>query len=234
MPLVVEGYDEDPRTDDFHDTIRAFLALDPAVLSAAAPSIFACYLDVLADDGEDLQIESPDDVLKHVELGDEPTISRDGDGHVYVSLGANATGNPNTASRALSLRRHHSHTLIVPMSLIRDAYREEILSGLADAGEEVLHVFLDADAEVLRRRLSARVPSHAEPASAKAGTRMGTEPYGPGRQRPPAARHGRAALGPAHPGRTCRRGAGSTPQPPRPRGVDQGDRPSRTTGLLAG
>ena len=39
---------------------------------------------------------------------------------------------------ALSLRRHHAETLIVPMSLIRDAYRAEILGGLADAGEEVL------------------------------------------------------------------------------------------------
>src|SRR6185369_14029563 len=33
---------------------------------------------------------------------------------------------------ALSLRRHHADTLIVPMSLIRDAYRAEILGGLAD------------------------------------------------------------------------------------------------------
>jgi len=58
---------------------------------------------------------------------------------------------------ALSLRRHHAETLIVPMSLIRDAYRAEILGSLADAGEEVLHVFLEADADVLRDRLNARV-----------------------------------------------------------------------------
>lgn len=58
---------------------------------------------------------------------------------------------------ALSLRRHHADTLIVPMSLIRDAYRAEILGGLADAGEEVLHVFLAADADVLRGRLNTRV-----------------------------------------------------------------------------
>ena len=31
---------------------------------------------------------------------------------------------------ALSLRRHHADTLIVPMSLIRDAYRAEILGDL--------------------------------------------------------------------------------------------------------
>jgi hypothetical protein len=57
---------------------------------------------------------------------------------------------------ALSLRRHHAETLIVPMSLIRDAYRAEILGGLADAGAEVLHVFLEADAGVLRERLNVR------------------------------------------------------------------------------
>ena len=58
---------------------------------------------------------------------------------------------------ALSLRRHHAETLIVPMSLIRGAYRAQILGGLAEAGEEVLHVFLEADAGVLRERLNARV-----------------------------------------------------------------------------
>ena len=58
---------------------------------------------------------------------------------------------------ALSLRRHHADTLIVPMSLIRDAYRDQILGGLADAGEQVLHVFLELDAGVLRDRLNTRV-----------------------------------------------------------------------------
>ena len=64
---------------------------------------------------------------------------------------------------ALSLRRHHAETLIVPMSLIRDAYRAEILGGLAHAGEEVLHVFLEADAGVLRERVTARVGIPANP-----------------------------------------------------------------------
>jgi hypothetical protein len=58
---------------------------------------------------------------------------------------------------ALSLRRHHADTLIVPMSLIRDAYQAEIIGGLADAHEEVLHVFLEAAAGVLRERLNVRV-----------------------------------------------------------------------------
>ena len=65
---------------------------------------------------------------------------------------------------ALSLRRHHADTLIVPMALIRDAYRAEILGGLANAGEQVLHVFLEVDAGVLRERLNARVtdPKYSE------------------------------------------------------------------------
>jgi hypothetical protein len=65
---------------------------------------------------------------------------------------------------ALSLRRHHADTLIVRMSLIRDAYRAQILGGLADAGEQVLHVFLEVDAGVLRERLNARVtdPKYSE------------------------------------------------------------------------
>jgi hypothetical protein len=58
---------------------------------------------------------------------------------------------------ALSLRRHHADTLVVRMSLIRDAYRDQILGGLADAGEQVLHVFLEVDTGVLRERLNARV-----------------------------------------------------------------------------
>jgi hypothetical protein len=43
------------------------------------------------------------------------------------------------------------------MSRVRDACRAEIPGGLAGAGEEVLHVFAEADAGVLRERLNARV-----------------------------------------------------------------------------
>jgi gluconate kinase len=64
---------------------------------------------------------------------------------------------------ALSLRKHHADTLIVPMALLRNEYRDEILGGLADAGEPVLHVFLEADADSLRERLSTRAPLHPDP-----------------------------------------------------------------------
>jgi hypothetical protein len=94
---------------------------------------------------------------------------------------------------ALSLRRHHAETLIVPMSLIRDAYRAEILGGLADAGEEVLHVFLEADAGVLRERLNARARvTHSDnPEWDQAAREFGLPPW----MRPwlpqPASRAGR-------------------------------------------
>jgi hypothetical protein len=58
---------------------------------------------------------------------------------------------------ALSLRRHHADLLIVPMTLINDAYLTEILGGLAAAGEEVMHVFLDLDGGVLRQRITDRI-----------------------------------------------------------------------------
>ncbi|MEC4613628.1 AAA family ATPase [Tsukamurella tyrosinosolvens] len=61
-------------------------------------------------------------------------------------------------STALALRRHHADVLIVPMALVRDDYREEILAGLTAAGEVVLHVFLDVDLAVQKRRLLDRVP----------------------------------------------------------------------------
>lgn len=58
---------------------------------------------------------------------------------------------------ALALRRHHADTLIVPMSLLNDDYARQILGGLAERGERVLHVFLDLDPEVLRQRNADRV-----------------------------------------------------------------------------
>ncbi|MEU5694054.1 AAA family ATPase [Actinosynnema sp. NPDC020468] len=66
---------------------------------------------------------------------------------------------------ASALRRHHAATVIVPMSLVRDAYRAEILGGLAAAGEDVLHVFLDADVDVLGARLRDRMPPPVLPVS---------------------------------------------------------------------
>ena len=72
---------------------------------------------------------------------------------------------------AVSLRRHHSDTLIVPMSLIRESYRDEIFGGLTRAGAELLHVFLQADPKELRARLAARDDGPADPEARQAAGR---------------------------------------------------------------
>ena len=64
---------------------------------------------------------------------------------------------------ALSLRKHHSGTLIVPMTLINDDYLNEILGGLRSHGEDVLHAFLDLDPDVLRQRITDRVLVPGDP-----------------------------------------------------------------------
>ena len=58
---------------------------------------------------------------------------------------------------AVTLRRHHAETLIVPMTLINDAYARQILDGIEARGEEVIHVFLDLDSDVLRQRINDRI-----------------------------------------------------------------------------
>jgi hypothetical protein len=37
--IVLDGYDDDQRQEDFHEAIRTFLTLDPSALSAATPAI---------------------------------------------------------------------------------------------------------------------------------------------------------------------------------------------------
>ena len=92
--ITVDGYDDDPAQEDFHAVIRNFLALDHSALVEAASSIYAYYRDAMDDvlaDGDDewhVEISGPEDVLAHVQLGNEPIVVRDsnGDQRVYVSV----------------------------------------------------------------------------------------------------------------------------------------------------
>lgn len=92
--FIIDGYDEDPAPQDFHAAISTFLSLEGSVLTAAAPSIFAYYRDIMDDlvaAGDDdwyVEIDSPDSIFDHIQLGNEPTVTRDpyGDRRVYVSL----------------------------------------------------------------------------------------------------------------------------------------------------
>ena len=66
---------------------------------------------------------------------------------------------------ALALRRHHTDTLIVPMTLVNDDYQHQILAGIRGSGEKVLHIFLDLDADVLRQRIADQVIVPADPSA---------------------------------------------------------------------
>ncbi|MGS2619713.1 DUF6985 domain-containing protein [Micromonospora sp. LZ34] len=92
--FVVDGYDEDPAQEDFHAAIRNFLALDQSALAEAAPWIYAYYRDVAdgvlaaGNDEWDVEISGPEDVLAHVQLGNDPMVMRNssGDQRVCVSV----------------------------------------------------------------------------------------------------------------------------------------------------
>ena len=98
--VVLDGYDEDAAKEDFHSTIANFLSIPHSVLKDAEVHIYRYYQDVNAqcepDDEEFLLIESPGEVWKHVDLGDEPIVSRCpyGDRGVYVSLECNCDWEP--------------------------------------------------------------------------------------------------------------------------------------------
>lgn len=50
-----------------------------------------------------------------------------------------------TAAALAEKRKHYSQDIIVPMTLVRSDYLNELLGGLVRCGEDVLHVFLTVD-----------------------------------------------------------------------------------------
>src|SRR5688500_12413660 len=67
--ITVEGYEEDPSKEAFHQAIHNFLSADQSVLQEATPFLFQYYQDMNsnwgADDEEYIQIDSPQDVWRH-------------------------------------------------------------------------------------------------------------------------------------------------------------------------
>lgn len=61
------------------------------------------------------------------------------------------------AEFAIGMTADYGRPLIIPMTLVNRAYREEIFGLISKAGERVLHVFLDVPPEELRRRIDAQV-----------------------------------------------------------------------------
>ena len=73
------------------------------------------------------------------------------------------------AASVLSVDRHHADLLRVGMTLVRDAYRRQVMDTIRGAKTE-LEVFLDVPADELRRRIEQRVLSddHERDAAARA------------------------------------------------------------------
>jgi hypothetical protein len=88
--IQLDGYAEDVNPEDFHVAIANVISLSPAILVTAEADIFQYYQDSgeLGDPEEDVVIESPSGVWKHIQIGDQLIVSRrtDGDRGIYVSL----------------------------------------------------------------------------------------------------------------------------------------------------
>lgn len=87
--IVLEGYDEDERKDEFHVAIANFLSATPAVLREADEPLFRYYKDFEEWWLKDREpIRSADELWQSVRLGSEPTVCRRpyGDKGIYVSV----------------------------------------------------------------------------------------------------------------------------------------------------
>lgn len=61
------------------------------------------------------------------------------------------------AEFATGMIAEYGRPLIIPMTLVNPAYREEIFGLVSKTGEHLLHVFLDVPPTELRRRIDAQV-----------------------------------------------------------------------------
>ena len=75
------------------------------------------------------------------------------------------------AEFATGIAADYGRMLIIPLTLVNPAYREEIFGLIGKAGDRILHVFLDVPPEVLHRRIDDQVLHQDNPgadASARA------------------------------------------------------------------
>ena len=98
--VIVEGYDEDERHEDFHVAIANLLANTFSTLRNAELHVFKYYKNMNSywspGDPEFLDISTPEHVWKYVQIRSEPVVSRRGyrDKGVYVSLECNCDWEP--------------------------------------------------------------------------------------------------------------------------------------------
>jgi adenylylsulfate kinase-like enzyme len=67
------------------------------------------------------------------------------------------------AEFAIGMSADYGRTLIIPMTLVNPAYRQEIFGLISKAGGRLLHVFLDVPPEEVRRRIDAQVLAKDNP-----------------------------------------------------------------------
>lgn len=62
-----------------------------------------------------------------------------------------------TLAALKEIRKHYSQDIVVPMTLVMPNYLDELLGGATLLGEDVLHVFLTLDEDILRRRIGEQI-----------------------------------------------------------------------------
>ena len=87
--ILLDGYEEDARKEDFHGAIASFRSSERDLLHEAAPHVFRYYEDVSRDwdRGDPAYVEaSPESIWRHVQFGSELHISRrrHGDHAIYI------------------------------------------------------------------------------------------------------------------------------------------------------
>jgi hypothetical protein len=88
--IIVDGYADDDRKDEFHAAIANFLSGSPAVLREADHALFRYYKDFeeyWLDDGNPA-LKSADELWQRVRLGSQPMVTRRayGDKGIYVTV----------------------------------------------------------------------------------------------------------------------------------------------------
>jgi hypothetical protein len=90
--FVLDGYEDDPKQQEFHAAIAKFLSIDRSVLERVEKEIYKYYevcRDLYGDEVDDfVMINSANKVWPHIQLGTEPVVQRrsDGDELIYISL----------------------------------------------------------------------------------------------------------------------------------------------------
>lgn len=68
-----------------------------------------------------------------------------------------------TIATLVELRRHYDRDIVVPMTLVRPDYLDEILTGIGGIDPRLVHVYLNLEAATLRGRIE-RQTMHPDPA----------------------------------------------------------------------